>query len=506
MKKFYVVLLLFFALDFSPVFSQIKYDDGGLVAGSTGARINYVARGGWGKNNITYSFQNGTDDIPGNDEQQGVRMAFQIWADYTNLTFTEVPSNGDINISWGVGDHCESSDFAGPFGVLAHAFFPGSETIAGDIHFDDAEDWTLEQQPAVSIFQPIDLVTVAIHEIGHALGLDHSAEDCSVMASYTGSHRYLAPDDILGIRSLYGDKFIINKSGLTCAGGTLFINNLPNGASVSWQSSNTALATINTANNQGTVTPVTGASGSLQFTAIMTLPCGITYTESINAGIGAPSFPVNAIFSSGSSQFLTFCNNLTSQISPGEYNGFVNIYDPGATSVIWSLSGTSSPNVAYSMIFKPDGRNVEVRIKPQGAEVTWRLTRSNDCGVLRTTHKFQANKVCPPTEVRLAVSQPDDNNPNNDEQTVILAPNPAASHVTIAFKKNNAIITARGNNDFEKIAAIKIYDVMGRLRKQQRYNNATSVTINVSDLLNGIYFVEIISGTTNIKRNLQIIR
>jgi len=50
--------------------------------------------------------------------------------------------------------------FAG--GVIAHAFGPGTYTISGNIHMDDAEDWTLSVNPK----DGINLLAVTIHEIG----------------------------------------------------------------------------------------------------------------------------------------------------------------------------------------------------------------------------------------------------------------------------------------------------------------------------------------------------
>jgi len=47
-------------------------------------------------------------------------------------------------------------------------------------------------------------VTVATHEIGHGLGLAHSADPNSIMAPfYTGRRAYLSYDDIAGIVKLY---------------------------------------------------------------------------------------------------------------------------------------------------------------------------------------------------------------------------------------------------------------------------------------------------------------
>lgn len=91
--------------------------------------------------------------------------------------------------------------------VLAHAYQPGNEAffgaggnIAGDVHFDDANLWSDGGTGGT-----IDFYTVALHELGHALGLGHSTVAGSVMeAFYGGPRRTLTADDIAGIQSIYG--------------------------------------------------------------------------------------------------------------------------------------------------------------------------------------------------------------------------------------------------------------------------------------------------------------
>lgn len=178
----------------------------------------YVVSGRkWGKNNLTYCFQNFTPDIPSAQIEQAIAQAFSLWCAKTPLTFTQVPcgANVDIVIRFVRGDHGDGNAFDGPGGVLAHAFYPppNGGDIAGDAHFDEDETWTVSIPPSSGTF---DLVTVAAHEFGHSLGLAHSSVAGTLMyPTYGGPHRFLSADDIAGMQSLYGGYNAVAGSALT---------------------------------------------------------------------------------------------------------------------------------------------------------------------------------------------------------------------------------------------------------------------------------------------------
>jgi hypothetical protein len=163
----------------------------------------------WSTTNLRYAFQNFSPDLSSDTIVIAIEQAFALWAAETPLRFTQVAMTAgpEIIIQFATGDHGDGNPFDGPSGVLAHAFFPPTPpnpptAIQGDTHFDDAETWTVTVPPPAGTF---DLVTVAAHEFGHALGLGHSNVAGAIMEPfYGGPHRFLAADDVAGIQSLYG--------------------------------------------------------------------------------------------------------------------------------------------------------------------------------------------------------------------------------------------------------------------------------------------------------------
>nr|XP_020460077.1 matrix metalloproteinase-15-like isoform X2 [Monopterus albus] len=171
----------------------------------------------WDKDHITYSIMNQL--IPSSLGEgrvyDAIRKAFDVWSRVTPLTFEELPSENSINSSqadladilllFASGYHGDMSLFDGEGGSLAHAYYPGPG-IGGDTHFDADEPWTLDNQ------EGIDLFLVTVHELGHALGLEHSNNPSAVMAPfYQWIHTQnfsLHEDDIRGIQYIYGPPVI----------------------------------------------------------------------------------------------------------------------------------------------------------------------------------------------------------------------------------------------------------------------------------------------------------
>ncbi len=147
--------------------------------------------------NITYSFTNLLDGslngISVTEAKAAIEEAFRLWSEVAPLNFTEVPDDpreSQIRIGQDYID--------GRGNTLGFAYFPG-QGVGGDITFDNGERWTN------NLF-----LETAVHEIGHSLGLGHESRTNAIMNPSVKNRfnglgtGFLLPDDINGIRSVYG--------------------------------------------------------------------------------------------------------------------------------------------------------------------------------------------------------------------------------------------------------------------------------------------------------------
>ncbi|NOQ75154.1 MAG: matrixin family metalloprotease [Crocinitomix sp.] len=285
--------------------------------------VKYVLQGsdwdgaGLGCADLTYHFENGTPDIAGAGEEVIVENAMAEWVLHAGLTFTETGTVGlanSIDISWASGDHGDGNAFDGPSGTLAHAYYP---QYGGEMHFDEAETWTTGGGG-------IDLFAVAVHELGHALGLAHSDNGSAVMAPYyAGAITGLHSDDIAGIQALY--------SSTPCGGGAVYCASSGTNSSYEWiDEISVGGTTNNSGNNSGYGNFTTGTAISL---------------------------------SPGSSAAV----NLVPGFSASTYNEFWNIwidYDKDntfdASELVYSGSGTAAVSGSFSV---PSGLTGDTRMR-----------------------------------------------------------------------------------------------------------------------------------------------
>ncbi|XP_066258810.1 matrix metalloproteinase-14 isoform X3 [Euwallacea similis] len=217
----------------------------------------------WKVKNLSYKISKYPPKLKRKEVDAEVQRAFNVWTDYTDLTFTPKSGQVHIEIRFESGEHGDGDPFDGPGGTLAHAYFPPPEqhqyltasslvhklqpqkryrnkenyfgvginhqynpwlifrpwytptytptfypqhpakVFGGDAHFDATEAWSINSYRGTNLFQ------VAAHEFGHSLGLSHSDVRSALMApfyrGYDPTFR-LDQDDIDGIQALYGKK------------------------------------------------------------------------------------------------------------------------------------------------------------------------------------------------------------------------------------------------------------------------------------------------------------
>jgi hypothetical protein len=136
-----------------------------------------------------------------------ILKAAQVWAQQTNVNFAVVQDDGSYI---GSGSYQQGDPAKGDIRISGYNF--GTSTLASadmapqSNNYSIAGDMQFNTGQAFNIGSTYDLYTVAMHEFGHALGLDHSSSSLAVMyPNYLGSKSGLNSDDTSGIRAIYSN-------------------------------------------------------------------------------------------------------------------------------------------------------------------------------------------------------------------------------------------------------------------------------------------------------------
>jgi hypothetical protein len=136
-----------------------------------------------------------------------VSAAMATWGRAADIHARLVADNGmAFDAPGAVGDIRIGAHEMEPW--LAYAYYPpvNGVSLAGDVHFDPEFTWVVDDADPTAPFSNVDLQTVALHELGHSLGLDHrfTVAGDVMFPDYTGVKRALSGADKTNIQSIYG--------------------------------------------------------------------------------------------------------------------------------------------------------------------------------------------------------------------------------------------------------------------------------------------------------------
>lgn len=193
---------------------------------------SYVLEGPkWATPVITWSFAgyNYAEDAGdpfshaiGSAYQGVIAAALQRWASVSGVQLEQVPdspdpaTSADIRIGWGDFNTAAT----GTIGATTYYSSGGAFVPDTVVRLEDPTQVPLTAPSLASLYvgYTTDLYQVALHEIGHALGLGHTTDPNAIMYPMSGPNNPdLDATDVAGMQALYGPP---GSGGVGPAGGT----------------------------------------------------------------------------------------------------------------------------------------------------------------------------------------------------------------------------------------------------------------------------------------------
>jgi hypothetical protein len=117
------------------------------------------------------------------------------------MNSTAAVASGDHVNSMAFSDTVFGQSFGSSTLAVTYYGYSGSTMLEADILFNRAQPFDSYRG---SLRSSYDIQRVALHELGHALGLAHSSVATAIMNPYISSYYTLSADDIAGAQALYG--------------------------------------------------------------------------------------------------------------------------------------------------------------------------------------------------------------------------------------------------------------------------------------------------------------
>jgi len=144
-----------------------------------------------------------TPDMEGAQVIKAFNRAFAEWAPFLNpIVFSSTSEKEKANILINFAEEGDA-DLPESFGgdeVLAYAYFPIDNY--SEMWFDESERWG-----SMSSSTRIDLFKVAVHELGHSLGIGHTTAAGDIMQAFYDPNTMvkITEDSADAIETLYGE-------------------------------------------------------------------------------------------------------------------------------------------------------------------------------------------------------------------------------------------------------------------------------------------------------------
>jgi hypothetical protein len=260
--------------------------------------------------------------------QDAIISAAQTWAQYANINFSVAADNGTPSGqgSYQQGDPGMGDVRVGGYNIgsnyLGMTYMPPPAN-----NYSAAGDMTLNDTQPFNIGRTYDLQSVALHEFGHALGLDHSTYGTVMYAAYSGVKKGLSADDVAGAQAVYGARQPDANNLIT-----------PNNSFATATDLSSPLAAYPSVGLAGNDLTAVGATEYYTFTAPANTPANFTvYVQSAGLSLLRPQVTV---FAADQATVLGFASGA------GSYNG-ANLAVP--------VSGVTAGTQYYVAVTGADG-------------------------------------------------------------------------------------------------------------------------------------------------------